>query len=306
MNKFLKGLLYIFGAVFCWSTLEVTASHIFAEGAGPVTMLNVRFLIATLLFGGTILYKNKTTFIKGENLFYVDRKDYFRFWLNGAALAVHLLVYWFAWELLDPNLPVIYAIFYMYPFVMSIIAIYFYKEKFNNNRKLALALGTFGALFAIEFLPTFSTEGLNLLGIGLDVVACFTWVAYLLIGQTILKKYNPLTMIFYDFLACFIYTSLMQWPSTTIAEISIGYPFSLVAIIYFGVMASYIAYFLYWTSVKYIGATNTGIGELATPIFGVTLGYFFLSWTPTIFQIMGLFLIIGGIYLIYKEKEVYE
>jgi len=301
MNKFLKGLLCILGAVFCWSTLEVTASHIFAEGAGPITMLNLRFLIATILFGATILYKNKKT---GENLFIVDKKDWFRLWLNGAMLAFHLVVYWFAWELLDPNLPVIYAIFYMYPFLIAIVAVYFYGEKFNNNRKIALGLGTVGALLAIELLPSFSTEGLNGLGIGLDVLACLSWVGYLMIGQTILKKYNPVTMVFYDFLACFIYTSLMQWPSTTIAEVSIGYPFSLVAIIYFGVMASYIAYFLYWTSVKYIGVTNTGIGELATPIFGVTLGYFFLSWSPSAYQLVGLILIVSGLYLLYKEKEV--
>jgi drug/metabolite transporter (DMT)-like permease len=301
MDKFLKGLLCILGAVFCWSTLEVTASHIFAEGAGPITMLNLRFLIATILFGGTILYKNKKT---GKNLFIVDKEDWFRVWLNGAILAFHLVVYWYAWELLDPNLPVIYAIFYMYPFIMALVAVYFYGEKFNNNRKIALGLGTLGALLAIELIPSFSTEGLNGLGIGLDVLACLSWVGYLLVGQTIMKKYDPVTMVFYDFLACFIYTSLMQWPSTTIAEVSIGYPFSLVAIIYFGVMASYVAYFLYWTSVKNIGATNTSIGELGTPLFGVTLGYFFLNWTPNVYQLIGLVLIVGGLYLIYKEKEV--
>ena len=301
MDKFLKGLLCILGAVFCWSTLEVTASQIFAEGAGPITMLNLRFLIATILFGGTILYKNKKT---GKNLFIVDKEDWFRVWLNGAILAFHLVVYWYAWELLDPNLPVIYAIFYMYPFIMALVAVYFYGEKFNNNRKIALGLGTLGALLAIELIPSFSTEGLNGLGIGLDVLACLSWVGYLLVGQTIMKKYNPVTMVFYDFLACFIYTSLMQWPSTTIAEVSIGYPFSLVAIAYFGVMASYVAYFLYWTSVKNIGATNTGIGELGTPLFGVTLGYFFLNWTPNVYQLIGLVLIVGALYLIYKEKEV--
>lgn len=301
MDKFLKGLLCILGAVFCWSTLEVTASHIFAEGAGPITMLNLRFLIATILFGGTILYKNKKT---GKNLFIVDKEDWFRVWLNGAILAFHLVVYWYAWELLDPNLPVIYAIFYMYPFIMALVAVYFYGEKFNNNRKIALGLGTLGALLAIELIPSFSTEGLNGLGIGLDVLACLSWVGYLLVGQTIMKKYDPVTMVFYDFLACFIYTSLMQWPSTTIAEVSIGYPFSLVAIVYFGVMASYVAYFLYWTSVKNIGATNTSIGELGTPLFGVTLGYFFLNWTPNVYQLIGLVLIVGGLYLIYKEKEV--
>ena len=184
MDKFLKGLLCILGAVFCWSTLEVTASHIFAEGAGPITMLNLRFLIATILFGGTILYKNKKT---GKNLFIVDKEDWFRVWLNGAILAFHLVVYWYAWELLDPNLPVIYAIFYMYPFIMALVAVYFYGEKFNNNRKIALGLGTLGALLAIELIPSFSTEGLNGLGIGLDVLACLSWVGYLLVGQTIMK-----------------------------------------------------------------------------------------------------------------------
>ena len=156
MDKFLKGLLCILGAVFCWSTLEVTASHIFAEGAGPITMLNLRFLIATILFGGTILYKNKKT---GKNLFIVDKEDWFRVWLNGAILAFHLVVYWYAWELLDPNLPVIYAIFYMYPFIMALVAVYFYGEKFNNNRKIALGLGTLGALLAIELISLIHALG---------------------------------------------------------------------------------------------------------------------------------------------------
>ena len=274
MNKFLKGFLCVIGAVFAWSSLEVTASYIFAEGVGPVTMLNIRFLIAAALFGTTILIQNKRT---GENLFLVKREDISRFWLNGFLLALHLVVYWYAWEILDPNLPVIYAIFYMYPFITALVAIYYYGEKFNKNRKIALGLGTLGALFAIEFLPTFSTEGLRLDGILLDVAACFTWVGYLLVGQGIMKKYNPLTIVFYDFLACFVYTSLIQAPSVTI---------------------------LYWTAVKNIGATNTGIGELATPIFGVTLGYFFLAWAPSLFQMVGLLMIVSGLYLIYREKEI--
>ena len=104
MTKFLKGFIAAAIAVFAWSTLEVTGSFIFAEGAGPVSVLSVRFLIATLLFGGVMLWKKQTT---GENLFYVEKEDRKQFLINGVILALHLLVYWFAWELLDPNLPVI-------------------------------------------------------------------------------------------------------------------------------------------------------------------------------------------------------
>lgn len=298
MNKFLKGFLSIATAVFAWSTLEVTGSFIFAEGAGPVSVLSVRFLIATLLFGGVMLWKKQTT---GENLFYVEKEDRKQFFINGLILAVHLLVYWFAWELLDPNLPVIYAIFYMYPFILCLISIFYYGEKFSNNRKIALGLGTLGCMFAIELIPSFSTEALNTKGVLLDILACLTWVGYLIVGQGIMKKYKPLTIVFYDFLSVFVYVSLFQSPTTTISEVTFN---GLLAITYISVVASFIAYLCYWIAVKNIGATNTGIVELGTPIFGVSLGYFFLTMTPSLWQILGLLLISGGIYLIYNEKEV--
>jgi len=298
MNKFLTGFLAMIGAVLAWSSLEVTGSYIFAEGAGTVTLLSTRFFFATLLFGGTILFQKYRT---GENLFLIERQDIKRFILNGIFLAVHLLVYWFAWELLDPNLPVIYAIFYMYPFVLTLVAVFLYGEKFNNTRKIALGLGTIGALFAIEFLPSFSTESLNTAGILLDVAAVFTWVGYLMVGQGIMKKYKPLTIVFYDFLSVFIYCSLLQSPAVTFTELN---PNNILAILYLAIVASYIAYSCYWVGVKNIGATNAGLIELGTPIFGVTLGYFFLSLNPSFWQIFGLLLIVGGMYLVYKEKEV--
>ena len=298
MSKFLKGFIAITIAVLAWSTLEVTGSFIFAEGAGPVSVLSVRFLIATLLFGGVMLFKKQTT---GENLFVVAKEDRKKFLLNGVILAAHLLVYWFAWELLDPNLPVIYALFYMYPFVLCLISIFYYGEKFSNNRKIALGLGTLGCMFAIELIPTFSTEALNTKGVLLDVMACFTWVAYLLVGQDIMRKYKPLTIVFYDFLSVFVYVSLFQSPMTTISEVTFN---GLLAITYISVVASVIAYFCYWIAVKNIGATNTGIAELGTPIFGVTLGYFFLSMTPSLWQMLGLVMISSGVFLVYKEQEV--
>jgi len=245
-----------------------------------------------------MLWKKQTT---GENLFIVEKEDRKQFLINGVILAVHLLVYWFAWELLDPNLPVIYAIFYMYPFVLCLISILYYGEKFSNNRKLALGLGTLGCMFAIELIPTFSLEGLNTKGVLLDVAACLTWVAYLIVGQGIMKKYKPLTIVFYDFLQVFIYVSLFQSPMTTLSEVTFN---GLLAIAYISVVASFIAYFCYWVAVKNIGATNTGLVELGTPIFGVTLGYFFLSMSPSLWQIAGLVMISGGLFLVYKEKQI--
>jgi len=298
MNKFLKGFLAIAGAVLAWSSLEITGSYIFAEGAGTVTLLSTRFLFASLLFGGVILFKKYRT---GENLFRIEKQDYKYFLGNGIFLSLHLLTYWFAWEYLDPNLAVIYGIFYMYPLVLVLLAVFYLGEKFSNSRKIALGLGTIGALFACEFLPSFSTEHLNTTGILLDIGAVITWVAYLLIGQNIMKKYKPLTIVFYDFLQVFVYVSLFQLPTVTISELN---PNNLLAILYLAVVASFIAYLCYWTAVKNIGASNTGIFELATPIIGVSLAFFFLTTVPTLYQVGGLLMLVGSTYLTFREKEV--
>ena len=99
----------------------------------------------------------------------------------------------------------------------------------------------------------------------------------------------------------FVYVSLFQSPITTISEVTFN---GLLAITYISVVASFIAYFCYWIAVKNIGASNTGMVELGTPIFGVTLGYFFLSMTPSLWQILGLVMISSGLFLVYKEQEV--
>jgi drug/metabolite transporter (DMT)-like permease len=70
------------------------------------------------------------------------------------------------------------------------------------------------------------------------------------------------------------------------------------------VVASFIAYLCYWTAVKNIGASNSGIFELATPIIGVSLAFLFLTTVPTLYQVGGLLMLVGSTYLTYREKEV--
>ena len=78
-----------------------------------------------------------------------------------------------------------------------------------------------------------------------------------------MKKYKPLTIVFYDFLQVFVYVSLFQSPTTTISEVTLS---GLMKNIYFSCEKFYF-YLCYWYAIKNIGS-NVGI-ELGTPIFGV-------------------------------------
>jgi drug/metabolite transporter (DMT)-like permease len=77
-----------------------------------------------------------------------------------------------------------------------------------------------------------------------------------------------------------------------------------LAILYTAIVASYIAYLCYWTAIKYIGASNAGIGELCFgSFFAVAIGYFVMNTTPSVYQLLGLGLLSGGIFLVHKEQE---
>ena len=83
-----------------------------------------------------------------------------------------------------------------------------------------IGIGNTWLYVCIELIPSFSIEGLNPKGILLDVAICLTWVGYLIVGQSIMKKYKPLTIVFYDFLQVFVYVSLFQSPMTTFSEVT--------------------------------------------------------------------------------------
>ena len=99
----------------------------------------------------------------------------------------------------------------------------------------------------------------------------------------------------------FIYASLLQSPRVTISELTYN---NFLVILYLAVFASYCAYLLYWTAIKSIGATNAGMIELTTPIFGSILAYIFFTTSPSLLQVFGLLLLVGSVYINFKEQEI--
>jgi len=292
LSNFNKGFLSAFGMAFCFSMIGILGVLVYQGGASPITLLIGRAFIGTILFFLTVFFLKKKSFK-------IERKDVVRLLIHSSVLVVHLVLCWNAINIIR-HIPTVYAIHFTYPIWIFIMAALFLKEKINKKKIASLSLGIIGVLFVIQFLPAISLVGISLIGVGLMLLASLFWAIYLLYGQVLLEKYNLFTILFYNFLVCFIAFFLMQGISTTISELTIPV---IKYIVLMGVITTYLAYLLYYFAIKKIGVVNTSIINLVVPFLGAVLAFLVLKQTITLFQLLGITLITSGVYLLYKKYD---
>lgn len=291
-NLFLVGALSVIGSQICWATIEIAGVFVYRGGANPLTLLSVRYLIASGLMFLTILAINK-------NWFRVQKKDIKILLTLGLVSLVHLLAFWQGIKALN-HIPTAIGVFFTFPVWIVIFSSIFWKEIFSRKKILSLIFGLTGSLFVIGFLPKVTLTGINLTGVGLMFLAAICWAMYAMIGKSLFKKYNPFTILFYNFVFVFFSTILLQNPATTLSQINAT---TLPNLVYMGVACTFIAYILFYNGVNKLKPSTVGLIAYIKPILGVILAFVALHQTTNLTQAIGIGLIMFSSYLIYKNNE---
>lgn len=290
-NKLTIGALSIIGSQLCWATIEIAGTFVYKGGANALTLLSVRYLIASILMFLIILAINK-------NWFKVQKRDVKIVLILGFVSLVHLLAFWQGIKTLN-HIPTAIGVFFTFPVWIMIFSAIFWKEIFDRRKILSLIFGLVGSLFVIGFLPHLTLSGINLTGVGLMFLAAICWAMYAMIGKSLFKKYNPLTILFYNFVFVFFSTILLQNPTTTLSQINIT---TLPHLVYMGVVCTFIAYMMFYNGVDKLKPSTVGLIAYIKPILGVILAFAVLHQTTNLMQTVGIGLIMFSSYLIYKKQ----
>lgn len=292
MKNFTKGLLSGFGAIMCFSVITTFGVKAYQNGISPLGLLTFRAFVAGILMFVTVALSKKISFK-------IKKQDIVKVGLHSLVLAIMLILFWQGTKILL-HIPTIYACYFTYPFWAMLIASIFLKEKFCKTKKISLLFGVVGTFFAIGFLPSLSTEHINLYGIGLVFLCAILWAIYLLMGQQLFKKYSLMTILFYNFLISLVAFSLVQSPVVSVNEITMSVLFYLLII---AVISTYVAYILFSKAIKYFGGVNWGLTNLSSPLFNGLAAFIFLGQVVSYYQAFGIVLSTFGVYLLYKGKE---
>ena len=183
---------------------------------------------------------------------------------------------------------------------MALLAWVFRIEKLSPPVSLGIALSLAG-VFMVVSAGGLSIGGEHTKGDLLTVGAVLCWAAYTLGLRRIDPSLSPLRVT--------AITTVSGTPGLLIMGIPealevnwAGVPVSAyVAVVYASVFSLVIAYFLYNTGVKRLGASRASVYSCFIPLVGVMVAWAFLKERPLPMQAIGAAVVVIGVWLTRKR-----
>ncbi|HSW96716.1 MAG TPA: DMT family transporter [Candidatus Saccharimonadales bacterium] len=178
------------------------------------------------------------------------------------------------------------------------------KEKPTKKILLGNLIGLTGVLLIIVQPMFQKTQQASVFGNTLLLLSALAAVIGTIYAKKVIKKYSAISLTFW----AFVVGTFSFFPFFLLDTIKYGLlpDFSYQGFIglTFGIIgSSLIAYFLYYWSLKYLLASQTGVFFYLDPIASIVIAAPLLSEYPTIMFVFGTCLVFAGIYV--AEKRIH-
>ncbi|MBE9015515.1 DMT family transporter [Chroococcidiopsidales cyanobacterium LEGE 13417] len=188
------------------------------------------------------------------------------------------------------------------PTFIALGAALFFREKFNGLKLLGIITSLTGAAIVIS-----KGQLINLFqgSIGWGEFCIFgcvlSWVAYTLIGKSVMKSLSPLAATTY---ACIIGAIALLIPALFegITQDFIQFPLAAwLGILYLGVLGSAIGFSWYYEGVVAIGAAKASIFINLVPVSTIAFAALLLQEPITVSLVLGGVLVVVGVFFTNKS-----
>ena len=184
------------------------------------------------------------------------------------------------------------------PIFIAVFASIIFQERLGMVKSLGVLVSVTGAVIAIS-----KGDVAGLLGgaFGWGDVMIFgcvlSWVAFSLIGKTVIAHISPLTAITY---ASTVGALLLLFPAIMdgiFANLG-SYTFhDWGNILFLGIFGTALGFVWYYQGIEYIGATRAGLFINLVPISAIFMAFLLLGEPITVSLLVGTVLVLSGVYL---------
>ena len=279
-------------AAIMWASSGVAGKALFAVGITPFELVQIRVTVSTLLLALFFsLYSRDLFRIRGKDLGYF-------FLLGGVAMALVQITYFYAVS----KIQVAAAIFleYLAPILVAFFSICFWKERFTPTKLLSLALSLAGCYLVVGGYNLHLLK-MNRVGIFCGLASALCFAAYTLIGERLMQRYSPWTVLFYAFLFATFTWHIIYPPFQYLwASHSLG---QWGWLLYISVIGTVIPFALFFIGVNFIRSTRASITATLEPISAGFLAYLFLGEGLAPLQVVGGAMVVGAIVLLQLKRE---
>lgn len=187
------------------------------------------------------------------------------------------------------------------PLLSPVAAWYFYREKVSWMNVFGL-LFSFSGVALVVLNRSFEFDA-SPLGVSLEFIAVFAAIAYSIVLRKVVFRYNSLSIVAWqNFIGIFFF--LPVWIYLDYNDF-VSKPFhaqSFRAIVFLAIFASTLAFVFFTKSIRQLGVTRTNSFVNLIPVFVAILSFFILSESLDIQRIIGIIVVITGLFLAQSQK----
>ncbi len=286
------GVVMVIAAAACWASVGIfvrilTSFHFTAIQI--TTVRSIAGLAAVFAF----------LFIKDKRLFSINLKDLPWFDANGI-LSILFFNLCYARTIQLSSIATAAVLLYTAPIFVMIFSILFFKEKFSVRKGICLILVFCGCALVSGMGNAAVSMNESVLVTGL--LAGLGYSFYSIFSRILIKKYSPLTIVFYTFLCTSMVSCIISRPLDLYSRI-IEVPISAAIGILAGIITSAIPYILYTSSLKYIEASKAAMIASVEPVIAAVFGLLLYREIMTLFQMIGVLCIVVTIILLEQGER---
>jgi drug/metabolite transporter (DMT)-like permease len=184
------------------------------------------------------------------------------------------------------------------PVFISLLSAAFFKEQLNWIKGVGICLSVAGAMIVISN-GRIADPGSYRIGTGeLLIAGCVvSWVAYSLIGKSVMAQLSPLLSVTYS---AVIGTALLFPPAmiSGLGKEIFGYTArDWMSLFYLGFFGTVIGFSLYYQGIERIGPMRASVFINFVPVSAIVLASLILKEQITVSILLGTILVITGVYL---------
>lgn len=287
MNKTV-GIGCAVGAAFIFGFAPLLAKMTYMDGSNTITLTFFRSLFSFPIM--LLILRAKKVSIR------VSKKNFVTLVVLAflGAFATGLMLYG-AYNYISVGLTT--CIHYVYPVLVAIACVLFFKEKISKTKVIAMLLSLVGLMLFLE-----GDLQLNFIGVSLAFGSGIAYAIYLMvIDKTEIKQLNPFLISFYC--ATVAAVCLFVFGTATDQIVYDMAPRGWVLTFIMAIGVSVIANSITPIAVKNVGPTVTAILGMFEPIVSVILGILFLSEPFTLHGALGCILVIGSVVILTLEQD---
>jgi len=276
--------------------LSVSFAAIFIRlaDAPPLVIAAYRLTIASLILIPIASIKSR------QNLKNLSRHELFLILLSSVFVALHfgLWITSLSYTSIASSVVLVTA----HPAFVAVISYFLWSERLDKLTIGGIVVAFLGVIFINYSGFTFGSRAI--LGDLLALIAGFAMGGYLIIGRQLRARIDLLS-----------YLTLLYTCSAVIllvAAVAFGYSFfgysttTYIMMVLLAIVPQLIGHSSLNLAVRLIPATFVSVAILGEPIGATLLGYFILDEIPSVKEIVGGLLILGGISLVMKRRPRIE